>query len=51
MPRELPVRPVADEPPPFLGKWERVYTAVLLYLLCLILALFAITRFFHYPAS
>ena len=26
-----------DEPPPFLGTWKRVYSAVLVYLLALIL--------------
>jgi hypothetical protein len=27
-----PHRTVADEPPPFLGTWKRVYTFVVLYL-------------------
>ena len=26
-----------DEPPPFLGTWKRVYSAVLVYLVALIL--------------
>ena len=26
------LRDVPDEPPPFLGTWRRVYTAVLIYL-------------------
>jgi hypothetical protein len=45
---ELPVRPVADEPPPFLGRWKRVYAAVLAYLLALIIGLFVITEYFRY---
>ena len=37
-----------DEPPPFLGSWPRVYTAVLAYLAILILILYAVTRFLTY---
>lgn len=44
----LPVRQVADEPPPFLRQWKRVYMAVLAYLFVLIVTLFAITEYFHY---
>ena len=29
-------RNLADEPPPFLGSWRRVYMAVVLYLIALI---------------
>lgn len=39
---------VADEPPPFLGRWSRVYAAVLCYLALLITALYVFTRIFHY---
>ena len=39
--REMP-----DEPPPFLGKWRRVYTAVVLYLALLIALCYAFTRYF-----
>ena len=36
-----------EEPPPFLGTWQRVYAAVILYLIALI-ALFALfTRTFN----
>lgn len=39
-PSEEPSQPikrhVLDEPPPFLGTWKRVYVAVLLYLVLLI---------------
>jgi hypothetical protein len=35
-----------DEPPPFLGTWRRVYTAVLVYLACLICLFYAFTRAF-----
>jgi hypothetical protein len=41
-----PQREVVDDPPPFFGTWPRVYAAVLLYLLCLISALFLLTRIF-----
>jgi len=34
----------ADEPPPFLGSWRRVYTAVLLYLAILISGFYVFTR-------
>lgn len=30
----------ADEPPPFLGTWKRVYTAVLIYVAVLIFVLY-----------
>lgn len=39
-------RQVSDEPPPFLGKWPRVYAAVLLYLALLIAAFYAFARVF-----
>jgi hypothetical protein len=42
--RQTPV--LAEEPPPFLGEWKNVYTAVLLYLASLIIALYVITRSF-----
>ena len=35
-----------DEPPPFLGKWSRVYTVVLLYLAALIALFYGFTRKF-----
>jgi hypothetical protein len=35
-----------DEPPPFLGTWPRVYTAVLVYLAALIVLSYAFTRYF-----
>ena len=31
-----PQRTVADEPPPFLGTWGRVYSLVILYLAAII---------------
>ncbi|MGI8746537.1 MAG: hypothetical protein ACR2NN_28970 [Bryobacteraceae bacterium] len=37
-------RVVADEPPPFLGTWRRVYVAVLVYLGLLIFAFYLFTR-------
>ena len=41
-----PERPIRDEPPPVLGTWPRVYTAVLIYLALVIAAFYAFTR--HY---
>ncbi len=37
-----------DEPPPFLGRWRRVYLAVLCYLFVLIAALYVVSRVFEY---
>ncbi len=37
---------VPDEPPPFLGKWSRVYAAVLTYLALLIAGFYLFTRAF-----
>lgn len=39
----LPKKPdpeVIDDPPPFLGKWSRVYAAVVVYLVLLILSFY-----------
>ena len=38
------VREARDEPPPFLGTWQRVYLAVLVYLGLIIAACYAFTR-------
>jgi len=38
---------LADDPPPFLGRWSRVYLAVLCYLAVLICALYLISRMFQ----
>jgi hypothetical protein len=40
-------RPAADEPPPFLGSWRRVYIGVLLYLASLIGLFYIFTRVFE----
>ena len=48
MPEQLPVRKVVDDPPPFLGRWKRVYAAVIAYLFVLIVVLFAVTEYFRY---
>jgi hypothetical protein len=37
-----------DEPPPFLESWPRVYAAVLLYILILIVALYGVTKYFSH---
>ena len=37
-------RDVPDEPPPFLGTWKRVYSAVLIYLVVIIAVFYAFTR-------
>lgn len=39
-------RAVSDEPPPFLGKWPRVYAAVLIYLAALILLFYVFAKAF-----
>ena len=41
-------REVRDEPPPLLGSWRSVYTAVLCYLGLLVEGLYALTRMFRY---
>ena len=38
------LREVPDDPPPFLGTWEHVYGAVLIYLVVIISAAYAFTR-------
>jgi hypothetical protein len=38
---------VPDEPPPFLGSWNRVYVAVIAYLIVLVLLFFWFTRTFN----
>jgi hypothetical protein len=37
-------KPILDEPPPALGTWPRVYTAVLIYLAAVIVIFFLLTR-------
>lgn len=37
-------RDVPDEPPPILGTWRRVYAAVLIYLVCIIVLSYLFTR-------
>ncbi len=46
--RNPEIRTSADDPPPFLRRWARVYAAVLVYLFLLILALYVVTRMFTY---
>ncbi len=38
------VRQVADEPPPFLGRWPRVYAFVLAYVFVVICLFYWFTR-------
>lgn len=38
---------VADEPPPFLGRWPRVYAAVLSFVAALIVLFYLFTRAFR----
>ena len=41
----MPARPPeSDEPPPFLGTWRRVYTAILIYLCLIIFGFYLFTR-------
>jgi hypothetical protein len=42
-----PQRTVADEPPPFLGTWKRVYTVVVIYLACVITLFYLFTKSFE----
>jgi hypothetical protein len=37
-------RDVADEPPPFLGTWKRVYAGVLIYLVVIIAVFYVFTE-------
>ena len=41
------IREVRDEPPPFLGSWPRIYAAVLVYLVLIIVACYVFTRAFE----
>ena len=41
------MREVADEAPPFLGTWKRVYIAVLIYMVLIIGAFYAFTQAFR----
>jgi hypothetical protein len=41
------LREAPDEPPPFLGTWTRVYRAVLVYLVILILGFYVFTRIYQ----
>jgi hypothetical protein len=43
---KLPAETYDSEPPPFLGKWGRVYALVLAWLAFLILIFYAFTRYF-----
>jgi hypothetical protein len=42
-------RTVADEPPPFLGTWKRLYGLVVFYLACLIGVFYWFTKSFSPP--
>ncbi len=43
---KVPTKEMPDEPPPFLGRWSRVYTAVLIYLATLITVFYVFARAF-----
>jgi hypothetical protein len=47
MPQEPPEREVRDEPPPFLGRWPRVYAAVVAWLAALIALFYLFARTFN----
>ncbi len=38
--------PINEEPPPFLGTWRRIYTAILVYLAVLIVVFYLFTKAF-----
>ncbi len=40
-------RDVPDDPPPFLGTWNRVYVAVVIYLAALIVVFYLFARAFR----
>ncbi len=42
----LPERRAVEEPPPFLGTWPRVYAAVVIYLITLIVLFSIFSRVF-----
>jgi len=44
--RQPPETSQPEEPPPLLGTWRRMYTAVLIYLAALILLFWLLTRTF-----
>jgi len=46
MERDLPPEQLSEEPPPVLGSWPRVYAAVVVYLLILVVLLYLATRYF-----
>ncbi|MCC6365821.1 MAG: hypothetical protein IT165_20080 [Bryobacterales bacterium] len=49
---KLPLQAHADEePPPFLGTWERVYGAVVIYLAMLIVLFYTFSAIFTPPPS
>jgi len=43
---DVELRPVQDDPPPFLGSWPRVYTFVVVYLACVIALFYWFTQSF-----
>jgi hypothetical protein len=45
-----PQRTVADEPPPLLGTWKRIYILVVIYLACVIGLFYWFTKAFA-PSS
>jgi hypothetical protein len=42
----MPMHPMPDDPPPFLGTWRRVYALVLAYLAAVIFVFWIFTRYF-----
>ena len=45
------IREVADEPPPFLGTWRRVYVAVLIYLAAIIGICYLFASFYGFDRA
>lgn len=49
MERDIPAaRKSVDEPPPFLGSWEKLYLYILCYLVVLISVLYLVSRAYAY---
>jgi hypothetical protein len=41
------MKQIADEPPPFLRSWSRIYSAVVVYLIAIILLFYWFTQTFN----
>ena len=44
--KPIPAKQILDEPPPFMGRWPRVYRFVLVYLAAVIFVFWLFTRYY-----